>query len=89
MFGSLEFSKRSLLGPEDRGHVRALLHPLPGYQAHRVSFTFPVDGGSLGPDTQVVVSQLSSETQIKYRKEILDKNKNTAIKNVKYFHCFI
>jgi len=44
---------------------------------------FPVDGGSLKPDAQAVVSQLSSETQIKYRKEISDKNKNTAIKNVK------
>lgn len=27
----------------------------------------------LGPDTQAVVIQLSSETEVKYRKEILDK----------------
>lgn len=44
---------------------------------------FPVDGVSLEPDTQPGVSQLSSETQITYRRENLGKKKNIAIKNVK------
>lgn len=35
------------------------------------------------PDPQAVVSQLSSETQFRYRKGILDRNQNIAAQNAK------